>query len=121
MPCCLVNGNVNGSGNGSGKGDGLPTVIMEALSHGLPVISTPVSGVGDVIRHGETGLLVPERDAAALADAVSALASDRPGALRMAAGGRALVREMFDTEANLQRLAALFDARLEQKIRRVPS
>jgi glycosyltransferase involved in cell wall biosynthesis len=102
MPCCLA--------GGSGKGDGLPTVIMEALSHGLPVISTPVSGVGDVIRHGETGLLVPERDAAALADAVRALASDRPGALRMAARGRALVREMFDTDANLKRLAALFDA-----------
>ncbi|MDR2669793.1 MAG: glycosyltransferase family 4 protein [Desulfovibrio sp.] len=107
MPCCLT--------KAGGKGDGLPTVIMEALSHGLPVISTPVSGVGDVIRHGETGLLVPERDADALADAVRALASDRLGALRMATRGRALVKEMFDTDANLKRLAALFDASRAQQ------
>jgi glycosyltransferase involved in cell wall biosynthesis len=108
MPCCLM--------KGDGKGDGLPTVIMEALSHGLPVISTPVSGVGDVIRHGETGLLVPERDAAALAGAVRTLASDRSGALRMAAGGRKLVMELFDTDANLKRLAALFDARPAREV-----
>jgi glycosyltransferase involved in cell wall biosynthesis len=115
MPCCLIRERRREAASGGvpygGKGDGLPTVIMEALSHGLPVISTPVSGVGDVVRHGETGLLVPERDGAALADAVRALAADRAGALRMAAGGRALVMKMFDTDANLQRLAALFDAR----------
>jgi glycosyltransferase involved in cell wall biosynthesis len=71
--------------------------------------------VGDVIRHGETGLLVPERNAAALAAAVRTLASDRPGALRMAARGRALVMELFDTDANLQRLAALFtDIRVDK-------
>lgn len=100
MPCCIRK---------DGKGDGLPTVIMEAMSNGLPVISTAVMGVADVVRHGQTGLLLPERDASALAEAVRHLAENRDEAMAMAARARELIATMFDTEANLSSLARLFD------------
>jgi glycosyltransferase involved in cell wall biosynthesis len=93
---------------GSGRSDSLPNVIMEAALRGLPVIATDVGGISDVIRHGETGLLAPERDAAALASAVERLARDREGALRMAARAGELVNAMFDPEIALTRLSALF-------------
>ena len=93
---------------GSGRSDSLPTVIVEAMLHGLPVIGSDIASFGDVIRHGETGLLVPERDAPALASAIESLARDREKALRMAAAGRKLVMAMFDPDANLGRLAELF-------------
>lgn len=90
------------------KSDGLPTVIVEAMTHGLPVISTPVAGVADAVRHEETGLMVPERDASGLADAIQRLAEDREGALAMAENAKALVSEMFDPDRNLQKLMDLF-------------
>jgi glycosyltransferase involved in cell wall biosynthesis len=93
---------------GSGRSDSLPNVIMEASLHGLPVIATDVAGIGDVVRHGETGLLVPERDASALASAIERLARDREEALRMAANARDLVTAMFDPDVTLGSLTALF-------------
>ena len=93
---------------GSGRSDSLPTVIVEAMLHGLPVIGSNIASFGDVIRHGETGLLVPERDAPALASAIESLARDREKALRMASAGRELVLAMFDPDANLGRLTELF-------------
>jgi glycosyltransferase involved in cell wall biosynthesis len=101
MPCCIR--------TDTGKGDGLPTVIMEAMTSGLPVVSTNVMGVSDVVRHRETGLLVPERDAEALADAVRQLAENREHALCMANAARSLVMGMFDPDTNLKTLAELFD------------
>lgn len=93
--------------DGSGDRDGIPNVIMEALSNRLPVIATDVSGIGEVVRDGETGFLVPQRDAAALACAVRRMAEDREQALRMADAGRALVEKMFHCETNMAALYAL--------------
>lgn len=92
----------------NGDRDGIPNVIMESLSHRLPVIATEISGIPEVVRHGETGLLIPQRDAGAIADAVQALAADRQKAMAMAENGRALVRGMFDSEKNTQALYDLF-------------
>ena len=59
----------------NGDRDGIPNVIMEALSCGMPVVATDVCGVGEVIRNGETGYLIPQRDPAALADAIRRMLS----------------------------------------------
>ncbi len=59
-----------------GDRDGIPNVILEAMAMGLPVVSTPVSGVPEIVEHGRTGWLVPPDDAAALADRMGALISD---------------------------------------------
>ena len=97
----------------SGDRDGIPNVIMEALSHRLPVVATDVCGIPEVIRNGETGLIVPQKDPRALARAVADMASNRDKALTMAANGRDLVKSMFDPEANAIRLYELFSAHLK--------
>ena len=78
MPCVI---------HASSDRDGIPNVIMEALLHRLPVVASDVAGIGEVIRHRDTGLLVPQRDAAALAAAIQAMVADRPAALAMAEEG----------------------------------
>ncbi|WP_165078423.1 MULTISPECIES: glycosyltransferase family 4 protein [unclassified Desulfovibrio] len=92
----------------NGDRDGIPNVIMEALSMGLPVVATDVCGIAEVIRDGETGLLVPERDPAALACAVRRLLADRDRARAMALAGRDLVEAMFDRARNIAALRNLY-------------
>jgi glycosyltransferase involved in cell wall biosynthesis len=90
-----------------GNRDGLPTVLLEALALGTPAVATPVTGIPELIRHGRTGLLVPERDPAALAAALARLLDDPALAARLAAAGRALVESSFDVERNAARLRDL--------------
>ena len=84
----------------SGNRDGIPNVIMEALAHGLPVVASDVSGIGEVIVDRATGFLVPEKDSESLAQAMLTMARNRGKAIEMAARGRARVLEMFDPTAN---------------------
>ncbi len=67
--------------------------MLEAMAHGLPVVMTPVGGVPDVVRDGETGRLVPVDDAPALAAALDGILSDPGRAREMGLAGRALVDE----------------------------
>jgi glycosyltransferase involved in cell wall biosynthesis len=91
-----------------GDRDGIPNVILEAMASGLPVISTPVSGIPEVVRDGETGFLVPEHNPVAVADAAARLLADPDLAARLGAAGRAFVREEFDLDRNVERLLARF-------------
>lgn len=91
----------------SGDMDGIPTVFMEAMASGRPVISCAVSGVPELVRDGETGLIVPPDDPGALADAVVRLAADADARARMAAAGRALVERQHDHVRNARRVVAL--------------
>jgi glycosyltransferase involved in cell wall biosynthesis len=93
-----------------GDRDGIPNVILEAMLSGVPVVSTPVSGIPEVVRHRETGISVPERDAAAIADAVQELFGERAFAEQLAAAAGKLVREEFDLERNVDRLIEQFEA-----------
>ena len=62
--------------------DNLPTVVMEAMAAALPVVSTAVGGVPEMVQDGVTGLLLPEHQPAAVAEALSRLLSDRSCAIR---------------------------------------
>ena len=92
----------------NGDRDGIPNVIMEALSHRMPVIATDVCGIAEVVIDGETGLLVPQRDPRALADAVRRMVSDRDGAKAMAEAGRAHVEKLFDPTRNITAVYDLY-------------
>ena len=88
--------------------DNLPTVIMEAMAAGLPVISTPLAGVPEMVQDGSNGYLVPERDPAALAAAIEKLIDDPERARRLGARGREIAREKFSIEESARQLRALF-------------
>jgi len=81
-----------------GNRDGLPTVLLEAMALGTPCVSTPVTGIPEVVRDGETGLLVGERDPRALADALQRLLEDAPLRVRLAEAARALIEDEFDAD-----------------------
>ncbi len=91
-----------------GDRDGIPNVILEAMAAALPVVSTPVSGIPEVLRHEDSGLVVPEADANAIADAVERLLDDPPLRRRLGASARAFVQSEFDLDRNIDRLAQRF-------------
>ncbi len=93
-----------------GDRDGLPNALVEAMSHGLPVVATDVCGIGEVVVNGETGVLIPRAVPKDLARAAAFLLGDRERALGMAEKGRALVNSLFDPALNADRLIELFKA-----------
>jgi glycosyltransferase involved in cell wall biosynthesis len=92
----------------NGDRDGIPNVIVEAMAAGLPVVTTPVSGIPEIIEDGVNGLLVEPDDANALADALLRLYADPGLRARLAAAGEATVRQRFDGDRLAERMAALF-------------
>lgn len=93
-----------------GDRDGLPNALVEAMSRGLPVVATDVSGIGEVVRNNETGVLVDRSSPRDLARGVARLLGDREGAGRMGVRARELVNRVFDQGRNARRLMELFAA-----------
>jgi glycosyltransferase involved in cell wall biosynthesis len=95
--------------------DGIPNVLVEAMAAGLSVVSTNISGIPELIEHGVSGLLVPQKDAPALAEAIAALLAAPELRQRLGQAARAKVCQEFDAEANVRTLQQLFLACLEKK------
>jgi glycosyltransferase involved in cell wall biosynthesis len=91
----------------NGKMEGLPVVLMEAMAAGTPVVASAISGIPELVEDGVTGLLVGERDAPALARAITHLAGDVDLRRRLAAAARERVLEDYDRRVTTQRLAEL--------------
>ncbi len=89
--------------------DGIPTVLIEALALEIPVVSTRVSGIPELVRHGETGLLVAPDDPKGLAEAIARLLEDSELAQRLAQAGRELVIREFNIHNSVRQLLRLFD------------
>ena len=94
--------------------DGLPQMLMEAMACGLPVVSTRLVGIPDLVIDGETGLLVEPRNAGQLADALGSLIDDPDRAARLAEAGRRWVTDKFDIASSLDPLLELLRSRTEQ-------
>ncbi|MEA3013170.1 MAG: colanic acid/amylovoran biosynthesis glycosyltransferase [Sphingomonadales bacterium] len=94
---------------GDGDAEGLPNVVVEAAASGLPVVATHHSGIPEAVADGETGLLVPEGDVAALAARLGALLGSEPRCRAMGAAGRRLSEERFDRARLTERLEAIYD------------
>jgi glycosyltransferase involved in cell wall biosynthesis len=97
------------------NGDASPWVALEAMATGLPVIITPVGAIPEIVRDGQTGLLIPGRDPAALAAAVERVQTDATLRTRLIAHGRAHVEEHFDAEKNTQRMLAAIKLLVDQR------
>ncbi|MFM8479050.1 MAG: glycosyltransferase, partial [Planctomycetaceae bacterium] len=89
-----------------GDAEGTPNTIIEASAAALPVISTRHAGIPDVVVHGDTGLLVNERDVSGMAEHMVRLLSDREVAEAMGQRARQRVRLHFSSGSHIARLEA---------------
>jgi phosphatidylinositol alpha-1,6-mannosyltransferase len=96
-----------------GDTEGLGVVALEALLHGVPVVATRRGGITDVVRDGETGLLVEDGDIHALSAAIDRLLEDRDLAVRLARAGAEHVRRNFSAASVAGRLAAIYREAVE--------
>ncbi len=94
---------------GDGERDGIPTVLLEAMAYAIPVISTRVSGIPELVAHEQNGLLVKERDEVALADAMQRLLREPQLRASLGRRGRERVLADFDIRHSSRRLWALID------------
>jgi len=91
----------------SGDTEGLPVSILEAMAHGLPVISTRHAGIPEEVAPGETGFLVDERDVEAMAERMIELGADAKLRREMGKAGRARVLDRFETGKQVRELEDL--------------
>jgi glycosyltransferase involved in cell wall biosynthesis len=99
LPCTVVD---------NGDRDGIPNVILEAMAVGLPVITTSVSGIPEVVQDGHNGLFVPERDPKALATAIARVLTDPVLENTLRSNAVSTIAENFDASRNIESLATLF-------------
>ena len=97
---CVVSAN--------GNRDGLPTVLLETMALGTPCISTAVTGIPEIVRDEQTGLITPQHDPASLADAIERLLDDEALGERLAINARQLVEQEFDIHRNTVTMRELF-------------
>jgi glycosyltransferase involved in cell wall biosynthesis len=88
--------------------DGIPNVLVEAMAVGLPVISTDISGIPELIEHGVSGLLTPQKDSSALAEAIARLLNEPDLRRKLGLAARKKVCRQFDAESNILTLHRLF-------------
>jgi glycosyltransferase involved in cell wall biosynthesis len=101
LPCVIAS---------NGDRDGIPNVLLEAMASGVPIVSTPVSGIPELVESGVNGLLVRPNDPAALADAIDKLIASQELRGSLARAARAKVESSFSLDASAERLLALFSA-----------
>jgi glycosyltransferase involved in cell wall biosynthesis len=97
-----------------GDRDGFPNVLAEAMAMGVPVVTTAISGIPEMIDDGVHGLLVAPRDATALADALERVLTDAALHRRLASAGRERICERFDSRRTTVALRDLFVAELQR-------
>jgi len=88
--------------------EGLPTILLEASACGRPVVTTDWPGCRDAVRNGVSGLLVRERDAASLSDALQKLITNPYLCSEMGTAGRLMVEELFSSEKVLAQISAVY-------------
>ncbi len=87
---------------GDGRHEGIPLVVIEAMSAGLPVVAADTGAIGEIVKDGETGLLARSHEQSALCDAISKIAADEALRRRLKSAGRAAVRDRsWETQVGL--------------------
>ena len=99
----------------SGKREGIPVALMEAMGSGVPVVASRLSGIPELVEHERSGLLVPPRNAEALADALERLYMNPALCERLGQAGREKVLQEFDLYSNAGALAQFFNGVARRK------
>lgn len=92
----------------NGDRDGIPNVLLEAMAVGLPVVSSPISGIPEAVHNNENGLLVGERDVSALASALELLLFDSDLRARLGTAAHETIINDFSADAMADRLANVY-------------
>jgi len=95
--------------------EGVPQALMQAMLTGLPVISTPVGSIIEIIKDGLTGLIVPPQDAPALAECIARLLADRALAERLGVAARTEAVARFGFDRMISRMETLFQNAIAQQ------
>ena len=93
----------------TGDRDGIPVGMMEAMTMELPVISTTVSGIPELVEAGASGILLPPRDEKAIADAIIALCKDSESRVAMGKEGRKKIERGFNVRTEVGKLIGVFE------------
>jgi glycosyltransferase involved in cell wall biosynthesis len=88
--------------------DGLPVVLEEAMAMGIPVVTTPIAGIPELVRHNQTGLLVPPENPDELARSIKRLLTDDSLRWRLTMTARKIIEDEYDIESSSGQLADLF-------------
>jgi colanic acid/amylovoran biosynthesis glycosyltransferase len=99
-----------------GDQEGIPIALMEAMAAGLPVLATEHSGIPELVADGVSGYLVPERNAARLAERLAALLADPERRAAMGQAGTGFVCAQHDVQATNDRLVAVYEALLGREV-----
>jgi sugar transferase (PEP-CTERM/EpsH1 system associated) len=94
--------------------EGMPNVALEAMACGVPVIATNTGGTPEVVQDGNSGLLVPPGNAAALTQAMAALIADAERRCQLAQAGRHFVEQTFSINQTVAQTVALYEQLLNQ-------
>ena len=105
LPCVVL---------ADGDRDGIPNVMAEAMASGLAVIVTGVSGIPEIVEHEVNGLIVPDRDAGALANAIARVLTAPELCERLGRAARERIEKVFDAEITHMQLISLFRDVLEK-------
>jgi glycosyltransferase involved in cell wall biosynthesis len=97
----------------NGYMDGIPVALMEAMASGVPVIASQLSGIPELVRDRDTGLLVPPNKAEAIRDAILCCWRKPEAATQRAARARSLVEREYNLESNTRQLARGFAVQVE--------
>jgi glycosyltransferase involved in cell wall biosynthesis len=92
-----------------GDTEGLGMVLLEAMSYHVPVVTTALGGITDIVRDGDNGLIVPPNDAEALAGALTRLVTDRDMVRHLGAGGLKVIQDRFSWPRIIDQFAAIYD------------
>src|SRR5439155_9303777 len=101
LPCVIA---------ANGDRDALPTALLEAMAAGLPVVSTRLVGIPEIVEHGKTGLLVPPGDPDKLSRAILQILRDSKLQQAFGEAGRTRAEQFFDVRENVRRLRGLFES-----------
>lgn len=94
----------------NGDKDGIPVSLMEAMSHNIVVVSTKLSGIPELIRHNDTGLLAEAGNPNSLAEQIKTIITNTEMSKQMAKSGNEHVNSEFSEETNIQRLISCFNS-----------
>jgi glycosyltransferase involved in cell wall biosynthesis len=100
LPCVYTAG---------GDRDGIPVFLVEAMALGVPVVTTPVAGIPELVRDGDTGFMATPGDSGSLADVLATVLADPGRAAAIAARGRDAARRKFDATLTAGQLIACIE------------